>query len=113
MKEEIFEASLSPEIQSKMAELSATVKGESKAHVSFYDPLDETLEGKKKRLNTQVFKNERMWNLLQGAYDIHQHSGPSVHTERLDDELELATQGCYMGLGGIVFKDMHTSARVR
>ena len=45
MKEEIFEASLSPEIKSKMAEQSATVKGESKAHISFYDPLDETFEG--------------------------------------------------------------------
>lgn len=110
MKEEIFEASLSPEIKAKMAELSATVKGESKAYVSFYDPLDETFEGKRARLKTQVFKNKRMWDLLVGAYDIHQHSGPSVHTERLFDELELAIQGCYMGLAGIVFKDMHTSS---
>ena len=110
MTEEIYEASLDPQIQKKMAELSATVTGESKAHVSFYDPLDETFEGKKKRLKTPVFKNERMWNLLRGAYDIHVHSGPSVHSERLYDELELAIQGCYMGLAGIVFKDQHCSS---
>ena len=75
MREEIFEASLDPEIQRKMADVQSTVKGESKAHVSFYDPLDETFAGKKKRLKTSVFKNNRMWDLLRGAYDIHQHSG--------------------------------------
>ena len=110
MKEEIFEASLDPEIQRKMADVQSTVKGESKAHVSFYDPLDETFAGKKKRLKTSVFKNNRMWDLLRGAYDIHQHSGPSVHTERLYNELELAIQACYVGLAGVVFKDMHTSS---
>jgi hypothetical protein len=60
VKEEIFEASLSPEIRDKISELSATVRGESKAAVSFYDPLDETFEGKKKRLKTEVFRNERI-----------------------------------------------------
>lgn len=110
MKAQIYEASLDPAIQKKMADVQSTVKGESKAHVSFYDPLDESFEGKKKRLKTQVFKNERMWDLLHGAYDIHQHSGPSVHTERLYNELELAIQACYMGLGGVVFKDMHTAS---
>ena len=110
MEEEIFEASFSPEIKAKMGELSANIKGEGGEHVSFYDPLDESFEGKKKRLKTKVFDNERMWSLLRGTYDIHQHSGPSVHAERIFDELELAIQGCYMGLGGIVFKDMHTSS---
>jgi hypothetical protein len=110
MKEEIYEASLDPVIQKKMAEVQSTVRGENKANVSFYDPLDETFEAKRKRLKTPIFKNERMWELLHGAYDIHQHSGPSVHTERLYNELELAIQACYMGLGGVVFKDMHTAS---
>jgi len=110
MKAQIYEASLDPAIQKKMADVQSTVKGESKAHVSFYDPLDESFDAKKKRLKTQVFKNERMWDLLHGAYDIHQHSGPSVHTERLYNELELAIQACYLGLGGVVFKDMHTAS---
>ncbi len=110
MKEEIYEASLDPKIKQKMEQMATVVTGESKAHISFYDPLDESFEGKRARLKTKVFDNERMWSLLRGSYDIHQHSGPSVHTERLYDELELAIQGCYMGQGGIVFKDMHTSS---
>ncbi len=110
MKEDIYEASLDPEIQKKMTQLAAVVTGETKSDISFYDPLDESFAGKRSRLKTSVFQNERMWNLLRGSYDIHQHSGPSVHTERLFDELELAVQGCYMGQAGIVFKDMHTSS---
>ncbi len=55
MKEEIFEASLSPEIQQKMAQLAAVVKGEDTTAISFYDPLDKSVEGKKARLKTQVF----------------------------------------------------------
>jgi hypothetical protein len=59
MKEEIFEASLDPEIQRKMADVQSTVKRESKAHVSFYDPLDETFAGKKKRLKTKQGLRQR------------------------------------------------------
>jgi len=59
MREEIFEASLNPEIQRKMADVQSTVKGENKAHVSFYDPLDETFAGKKKRLKTKQGLRQR------------------------------------------------------
>ena len=110
MKEEIFEASLSPEIQQKMAQLAAVVKGEDTAAISFYDPLDESMEGKKARLKTKVFDNERMWDLLRGVYDVHLHTGPSVHTERLYDELEFAIHYCHQGLAGFVAKDMHTAS---
>ncbi len=110
MKEEVYEASLDPEIQKKMAQVSAVVKGEDKSNVAFYDPLDESFAGKRARLKTPVFPTERLWNLLRGSYDIHQHSGPSVHTERLYDELDLAIQGCYMEQAGLVFKDMHTAS---
>jgi hypothetical protein len=110
LREEIFEASLSPEIQQKMAQLAAVVKGEGTAAISFYDPLDESFEGKKARLTTKVFSNDRMWDLLKGTYDVHLHTGPSVHTERLFDELEFAKQYCYQGLAGFVAKDMHTAS---
>ena len=107
MKEEIYEASFDPVIKQKMTQLSAVVKGDSTAKVSFYDTLDESFEGKRARLKAPVFKAERLWNLLRGSYDIHQHSGPSPHTERLFDELDLAIHGCYIGLGGIVFKEQY------
>jgi len=107
MKEEIYEASLDPAINKKMSQLSAVVKGDGKAKISFYDTLDESFEGKRSRLKAPVFQIERLWNLLHGSYDIHQHSGPSPHTERLFDELDLAIHGCYIGLGGIVFKEQY------
>ncbi len=107
MKEEIYEASLDPAIKQKMNQLSSVVKGDSKAKMTFYDTLDESFEGKRARLKAPVFQIERLQNLLCGSYDIHQHSGPSPHTERLFDEIDLAIHGCYMGLGGIVFKEQY------
>jgi len=107
MKEEIYEASLDPAIKQKMNQLSSVVKGDRKAKMTFYDTLDESSEGKRARLKAPVFQIERVWNLLCGSYDIHQHSGPSPHTERLFDEIDLAIHGCYTGLGGIVFKEQY------
>ena len=107
MKEDIFEASLDPEIIQKMKQLATVVTGDSKTNISFYDTLDESFEGKRARLKTPVFQVERMWNLLRDSYDIHQHSGPSPHTQRLFDEIDLAIHGCYIGQGGIVFKEQY------
>ena len=90
MKEEIYEASLDPAIKQKMNQLSSVVKGDRKAKMTFYDTLDESFEGKRARLKAPVFQIERLQNLLCGSYDIHQHSGPSPHTERLFDEIDLA-----------------------
>ena len=109
MKEEIYEASLDPKIQNKMDQVSAGVKGEDKSKTSYYEPLERSFKALKSRMNREVFDNERMWGLLRGSYDIHQHSGPSVHTQRLFDELELSIQGCYMEQAGIVFKDFDFS----
>lgn len=67
-------------------------------------------------MTSPSFKVERVWDLLRGAYDVHQHSGPSPHTERLFGELELAIYGCYVGTGCIAFKEQFmpstTSARI-
>jgi len=106
MKEDIFEASLTPEINQKVRQFSV-VTGKNEANIQFYDPLDESFEGKMARLKKPVFQIERLWNLLRGSYDVHQHSGPSPHTQRLFDEIDLAIHGCYVGLGGIVFKEQY------
>jgi hypothetical protein len=103
MKEEIFEASLTAEMIKRMRG-AVVIKGGTSA----YGTLDNSLEALKNRMKSPVFENERMWRLLRGSYDIHQHSGPSATTERLFDELDLAIQGCYIGQGGIVFKNHDT-----
>jgi len=108
MKEEIFEASLTPEKIALMREKSGYT-GEGTAS---YGPLDRTVESQKKRLKEQIFNNERMWSLLRGSYDVHQHSGPSSTTQRLLDELDCAIHGCYIGQSGIVFKN-HDSPSTR
>jgi len=108
MKEEIFEASLTPE-KLKRIRGKAAITGEG---IASYGLLDRTVESQKDRIKEPLFKNERMWDLLRGSYDIHQHSGPSSTTERLYDELDLAIHGCYVGQGGIVFKN-HDSPSTR
>ena len=108
MKEEIFEASLTPEKLRRIRE-KAAITGEG---IASYGLLDRTVESQKDRIKEPLFKNERMWDLLRGSYDVHQHSGPSSTTERLYDELDLAIHGCYVGQGGIVFKN-HDSPSTR
>jgi hypothetical protein len=76
--------------------------------VSAYGPLDNSFEALKARMKSPIFDNDRMWDLLRGSYDVHQHSGPSSTTKRLFDELDLAIHGCYVGQGGIVFKNHDT-----
>ncbi len=108
MKEEFFETSLTPEVIKKMRG-KAVVAGKG---TSAYGPLERSFEALKAQLKAPMFKNERMWNLLRGSYDVHQHSGPSSATERRFDELDLAIHACYMGQGGIVFKN-HDSPTTR
>jgi len=103
MDEEIFEASLTDEMLRRIRG-SSVVSGQT-GGISFYSPLERSFEAQKRWMTSPAFKADRVWDLLHGAYDVHQHSGPSPHTERLFDELDLAIHGCYIGLGGIVFKE--------
>lgn len=103
MSEEVYEASLSDEMLRRVRG-SSVVSGQT-GGTSFYSPLDRSFETLKQWMVAPGFKVDRVWDLLRGAYDVHQHSGPSPHTERLFDELDLAIHGCYIGLGGIVFKE--------
>lgn len=104
MKEEVYEASLTKEFLERMRS-KAVVSGKG---TSAYGPLERSMGALKFGMKQPVFENERMWSLLRGSFDIHQHSGPSSTTERLYDELDLAIHGCYIGQGGIVFKNHDT-----
>ena len=99
MKEEIFEASLTPEALKAQRDVPLTGKG-----LSPYGPSERSVAAMK----SPVFDNERMWSLLRGSYDVHQHSGPSSTTHRLFDEIDFAIQGCYVEQAGIVFKNHDT-----
>ncbi len=103
MAEDTYEASLSEEMLARVRK-SGVISGQG-GGTSFYSPLDRSFEAQKAWMKSPPFKVERVWDLLRGTYDVHQHSGPSPHTERLFDELDLAIHGCYIGLGGIVFKE--------
>lgn len=103
MKEDILEASLLPEHREMTRGAVFVGKGKSA-----YGLLDRSLEALKVQLKEATFENERMWSLLRGSYDVHQHSGPSSTTERLFDELDLSIHACYFGQGGIVHKNHDT-----
>ncbi len=105
MNEELFEASLTEEMLQRIRG-NSLMSGRAGA-TSLYSPLDRSFEALKAYMISPPFKAERVWDLLRGAYDIHQHSGPSPHTDRMFDELDLAIHGCYIGLGGIVFKEQY------
>ncbi len=97
MAEETYELSMTPKYLKRIEEI-ITAGGRS----SLYGPED-TLAAMK-QLN---FDNERMWSLLRGSYDIHQHTGPSSTTQRLFSQIDFAIQACEVGQAGIVCKD-HT-----
>ena len=59
MKEEIYEASLSPEMIKRMRGAVVVKEGSSA-----YGTLDNSLEALKTRMKAPSFKNERMCNLL-------------------------------------------------
>jgi hypothetical protein len=105
MDNDVFEASLTDEMLGRIRG-SSNISGKAGA-MSFYSPLERSFEGLKAYMTSPKFEAERVWQLLRGSYDIHQHSGPSPQTERLFDELDLAIHGCYIGMGGIVFKEQY------
>jgi len=66
MARETFELSITPEYLTRIDEI-ITAGGRA----SLYGPEDTFAAMKQPN-----FDNERMWSLLRGAYDIHQHTGP-------------------------------------
>lgn len=97
MKEHEYELSLTPNFQKRIDEVIGTG-----GRGSLYGPEDPIAAMKQ-----PPFDNERMWSLLRGSYDVHQHTGPSSTTQRPFDQMEFAIQACEMGMAGIVCKD-HT-----
>jgi len=63
-------------------------------------------------LKAPLFDIERVWKLMDGAIDVHIHSGPDAYATRLADEVELATQACQAGLRAVVFK-CHSAPNAR
>ncbi len=97
MARETHELSLTPEYLKRIEQI-ITAGGRS----SLYGPEDALAA-----MTQPNFDNERMWGLLRGSYDIHQHTGPSSTTQRLFSQIEFARQACEMGQADIVCKD-HT-----
>ena len=56
------------------------------------------------RLKAPRFDMERVWNLMDGAIDVHIHPGPDAYNARVYDEVEVAIQGCQVGMRAVVFK---------
>ena len=50
--------------------------------------------------------------LIEGAYDLHVHAGPDIVLRR-QDILEVARDAVNSGMGGLVFKDHHTTTADR
>jgi hypothetical protein len=93
MKEEIFEAVLADEETLQQVRKDAQLRhayGAVKPGAS--------------RLFTPLFPIEKVWELLDGAIDVHIHSGPNAYNAQLYDELELAIQACQVGMKAVVFK---------
>lgn len=56
------------------------------------------------RLTAPLFDVNKVWKLMDGAIDVHVHSGPDAYNTRVYDELELAIQACQIGMKAVVFK---------
>jgi predicted metal-dependent TIM-barrel fold hydrolase len=53
---------------------------------------------------TPLFDMDRVWSLLDGAIDIHVHSGPEAYTTRVADELQMSIEACEVGMAAVVYK---------
>jgi hypothetical protein len=96
MKEEILEAAFADEA------VLQQVRAES----------NRLIQPSHSRLISPPFDIERVWNLMDGAIDLHIHGGPDAYNARVYDEFEMATQACQVGMKAIVFKCQSTpSAR--
>ncbi|MCJ7495178.1 MAG: DUF6282 family protein [Deltaproteobacteria bacterium] len=63
------------------------------------------------RLKAPRFEMDRVWKLMDGAIDVHIHPGPDAYNARVYDELEIATQGCQVGMKAVVFKGQFHAQR--
>lgn len=55
-------------------------------------------------MRAPLFDYDRVLKLLDGAIDLHIHSGPDAYATRSGDELEFAIQACRAGMKAVVFK---------
>ena len=51
-----------------------------------------------------LFDMDRVWKLMDGAIDVHVHSGPEAYTTRVADELQMSIEACEAGMAAVVFK---------
>jgi hypothetical protein len=93
MKEEIYEASLANE-----AILQEVRKDTQLRYAYGFVPPGYS------RLTAPLFDIDRVWKLMDGAIDVHIHSGPDAYSTRVYDELEMAIQACQVGMRAVVFK---------
>lgn len=100
MKEEVYEASLEPEVIKQCREDLVTL--------AVYKEAPTPMQ----RLQAPLFDLDRVWKLMDGAIDVHVHSGPDAYCTRVYDELELSMQACQAGMQGIVHK-CHSSPTAR
>jgi hypothetical protein len=93
MKEEIFEAALADEAKLK------EVRGETQLSHAY-----GAVKPGQSRISAPRFDLDRVWKLIDGAIDVHVHSGPDAYMPAPFDELELAIQACQAGMRAIAFK---------
>lgn len=59
-----------------------------------------------------LFDMERVWRIMDGAIDIHCHSGPEAYAARSASEVEMSLRACEAGFGAVVYK-CHSSPSAR
>lgn len=91
MKEEIFEASLTPEM----------IEADRKNIVLL--AMQGASPGAS-RLKANLFDLSRVDRLMEDAIDVHIHPGPDPYMPRVGDALELAIEAWEAGMAAVVFK---------
>ncbi|MBI2317541.1 MAG: hypothetical protein HYU75_11190 [Betaproteobacteria bacterium] len=59
-----------------------------------------------------LFDMDRVWRIMDGAIDIHCHSGPEAYAARSATELQMSLRACEAGFGAVVYK-CHSSPSAR
>ena len=89
-------------IYDEIYEASYDLKGQAK----------KMYEGYVLNRDMPLFDMSRVNRLMEGAIDVHIHSGPDAWATRPLDDIEVAIQACDAGMAAVVYK-CHSGSTAR
>lgn len=105
-KEEYFEMSETEETLKLLLEEEKSLKD------SHFSPYQGAASSRLDEMMAEPYNFNKVWELIEGSIDVHIHAGPMAECVRVQDQLEMAIQGCRYNQAALVFKNAGTPTTV-